>query len=158
MACEQYGHVDRVSILQFLGGATGYHIQSVLQDKGIHQITIDTRRPSRTCTTVLCKSSGQMTELIEPSSRVPLESRDYLENLILNIVESNQHLECIALCGSLPPGITGSTYTHIANAKPDGVLLFLDACQELDVLKTGKVPLFSQNPSYPNSDISRLIF
>jgi fructose-1-phosphate kinase PfkB-like protein len=38
IACQQYGYVDKVSILQFTGGLTGSYIKSELNDKNVHHI------------------------------------------------------------------------------------------------------------------------
>lgn len=35
----------------------------------------------------------------------------------------------IALAGTFPPGISPELYTAVAEAKPQGVLLLLDACE-----------------------------
>jgi fructose-1-phosphate kinase PfkB-like protein len=86
-----------------------------------------------------------MTELIEPAGRVDAESRNKLESLALQVIKSWPNLECIALCGTLPPGISGSTYTLIAENKPDHVWLFLDAYQDISCLKTGKVDILKIN-------------
>ncbi|KAJ3053565.1 hypothetical protein HK097_003942 [Rhizophlyctis rosea] len=144
MACEQHGEKDKVSILQFIGGMTGSYIQRVLDEKGIHQISVPVAKGTRTCTTVLDKRTGEMTELIEPAGRVGAEERELLEKWAVTLLKDPK-LEAIALCGSLPPGITGSTYTLIAENKPEKCVLLLDACSDVDCLKTGKVDILKIN-------------
>ncbi|KAJ3039904.1 hypothetical protein HDV00_011687 [Rhizophlyctis rosea] len=144
MACEQHGEKDKVTILQPIGGMTGSYIQRVLDEKGIHQISVPVAKGTRTCTTVLDKRTGEMTELIEPAGRVGADERERLESLALLLLKDPK-LEAIALCGSLPPGITGSTYTLIAEHKPDKCVLLLDACNDVDCLKTGKVDILKIN-------------
>ncbi|KAJ3273889.1 hypothetical protein HK104_004212 [Borealophlyctis nickersoniae] len=144
MACEQYGEKDKITILQFVGGMTGKYIQSVLEEKGIHQINVPVGKGTRTCTTVLDKRTGAMTELIEPAGRVSAEERSLLESRAMELLKGRK-LEAIALCGSLPPGITGSTYTLVAENKPAGCTLLLDACDDIDCLKTGNVDILKIN-------------
>lgn len=55
-------------------------------------------------------------------------------------------LEGIALCGTLPPGVTGSTYAMIAQLKPVNCLLFVDACQDIEpCLESGMVDVLKIN-------------
>jgi fructose-1-phosphate kinase PfkB-like protein len=54
-------------------------------------------------------------------------------------------LEGIALCGSLPGGVTGSTFSTIIQNKTPSTVVFLDACRDLDVMKTGLVDILKIN-------------
>lgn len=73
-----------------------------------------------------------------------MQERDILENISQQLVQSPR-LEGIALCGSLPGGVTGSTFTTIIEHKKQSTIVFLDACKDLDVLKTGKVDILKVN-------------
>lgn len=147
MACEQYNCADQVTVLQFVGGITGSYIDAALTEKGIKHINVEIPRPTRTCTTVLCRATNTMTELIEPSANIDADSREELEKIAIHLLSSSAdtQLECIALCGTLPPGITGQSYTTIALHKPPHVLLFMDAAQEVQVLETGMVDILKVN-------------
>ncbi|RKP05653.1 Ribokinase-like protein [Thamnocephalis sphaerospora] len=147
MACEQYGQHDRVTLLQFVGGMTGTFITQVLEEKNIHQINVRTRKATRTCTTVLDQMAGDMTELIEPTGLIRRQEREeletYAETLIANGIGG---LRAIALCGTYPTGISGSTYARIARAKPANLVLLLDAYKDVtEVLSTGQVDIFKIN-------------
>ena len=75
------------------------------------------------------KFSGDMTELIEPAGRVELSEKALIETTIKALIINSPRLEAIALCGTLPSGITGSIYSMIANMKPEKCVLLLDAFQ-----------------------------
>jgi fructose-1-phosphate kinase PfkB-like protein len=145
IACEQHGHPARVTVLQTLGGLFGSHVARVLDEKEIHHVSVHVRGTTRTCTTALCLATGEMTELIEPAGRVEPENRKTVERIAQALVSQSPQMKCIALCGSLPPGITGSTYSYIATCKPSNVLLFLDAYKDVDCLATGKVDVLKIN-------------
>lgn len=78
-----------------------------------------------------------MSELIEPSGRVAPEELMELERVVKMMLSTSKKLEGIALCGTLPPGVTGSIYTLVAKMKPKGVILLLDAYQNSACLHTG---------------------
>jgi fructose-1-phosphate kinase PfkB-like protein len=147
MACEQYGQSDRVTLLQFVGGITGNFITQVLSEKNIHQVNIPTKKATRTCTTILDKYVGDMTELIEPTGLISNQERELLEKKAETLIYNGKDtLQAIALCGTFPTGITGSTYARIARAKPDHIILLLDAYKDVtEILSTGKVNIFKIN-------------
>ena len=80
IACSQYGETDKVTVrsgllikvFQATGGMTGKYISAYLDELGIEHITgmpttsspVPVSKTTRTCTTVLDKKSGAMTELI----------------------------------------------------------------------------------------------
>ncbi|TPX33031.1 hypothetical protein SmJEL517_g04023 [Synchytrium microbalum] len=164
MACEQYGHKEKVSIIQPLGGMTGRHIKQVLEEKGLHQLTVPVTKSTRTSTTILDKRSGSMTVLIEPAGRVATQELALIESTLHSILtnmpsptpaSSHHHhtspsrktpLEAVAICGTMPPGITGSTYALIAQLKPSNCILFCDACQDVEpCLESGMVDILKIN-------------
>ncbi|KAI9144853.1 Ribokinase-like protein [Paraphysoderma sedebokerense] len=117
IACQQYGAGDKVSIAQFIGGMTGIYIEKVLEEKSIDQFNVVTNKPTRTCTTVLDFLTGATTELIEPSSRIASEEKSSMETLLTSLIHNSKNLKGIAVCGTYPSGIDGSTYEFIAKLK-----------------------------------------
>ncbi|KAK6097452.1 hypothetical protein MT418_003071 [Batrachochytrium dendrobatidis] len=145
IACAQYGESDKVSVIQFVGGMTGRYIQAFQEENNISHISINTQKATRTCTTILDERTGEMTQLIEPAARVEAAQSVQLEKLVRDVISNSPKIEAIALCGTLPPGLTGSTYTLIAQLKPPGVVLLLDAYQFPDCLLTGNVDILKIN-------------
>ena len=104
-------------------------------------------KTTRTCTTILDGSTGNMTELIEPAGRVDQHERLVLENTIKDLIQHSpkfdilKRIEGIALCGTLPPGLSGSIYTLVCTKKPKNCLILLDAFQNIECLTTGIIYL-----------------
>lgn len=73
-----------------------------------------------------------MTELIEPAGRIGTEERELIETTLQSLIKESSRLEGIALCGTLPPGLTGSIYSLACEAKPDNCIVLLDAFQNID--------------------------
>lgn len=111
IACSEYKEGDRLTVLQFVGGLTGQYIKAYLDERKIHHISVMTNAMTRTCTTVLNRSDGSMTELIEPSGRIDGHERQAMEKILTRVLtggsQKNQDsdqkaLEGIALCGESP--------------------------------------------------------
>ena len=90
IACAQYGELDKVTVVQAVGGMTGKYCEAYLDEVGIHHITsnyvcnaVKVGKTTRTCTTILDLLSGDMTEVTR--------------------------IEGIALCGTSPSNETIST-------------------------------------------------
>jgi fructose-1-phosphate kinase PfkB-like protein len=94
---------------------------------------------------VLDKKTGDMTELIEPAGKVEVSEKNMIEATVKELIVNSKSLEGIALCGTLPPGITGSTYTMITQMKPNDCVVILDAYQNIECLQTGKVNILKIN-------------
>ncbi|KAH9258792.1 hypothetical protein BSLG_001842 [Batrachochytrium salamandrivorans] len=145
IACGLYGDGDKLTVMQIVGGMTGRYIQAFLDERKIQHISINTRKATRTCTTILDERTGEMTQLIEPAARVDSTESNQLEQSIRYVIENSPKIEAIALCGTLPPGLTGYIYTLIAQLKPPNVLLLLDAYQNTECLRTGHVDILKIN-------------
>jgi fructose-1-phosphate kinase PfkB-like protein len=64
IAVSQYGEKDKVTVFQCVGGMTGKYIEAYLDELEIDHVTIPLSKTTRTCTTVLDRQTGDMTELI----------------------------------------------------------------------------------------------
>lgn len=89
IACSQYGEMDKVTVVQAVGGMTGKYCEAFLDEVGIHHVTIKLGKTTRTCTTILDLLSGNMTELIEPAGRVDQHERSMLENTIKDLITTS---------------------------------------------------------------------
>lgn len=145
IACSQYNETDKVTVLQCTGGMTGSYISAYLDELHIEHITIPLSKTTRTCTTVLDKNTGAMTELIEPAGRVEVSEKKIIEEVIKQLVISSKRLEAIALCGTLPPGLNGTIYMNICMVKPNDCVILLDAFQNIECLSSGKVDILKIN-------------
>ncbi len=113
------------TVFQFAGGETGEKICAYLDAELISHSSVTVDKPTRTCTTCLCGSSKEMTELIEPSGEISAEaSLELLTRIKKHVPESAG----VALCGTFPPGISPDFYLSIAKeASKQKRPLILDA-------------------------------
>lgn len=133
-------------LFQFAGGDTGKSICTGLNEEKINHTTIPVDSSTRVCTTCLCKKTGVMTELIEPSS--PLNEQQLA--LMFNAVEKDIH-KCIglAICGTIPQGTDIEIYIKIALlANKHNIPLLIDSWQNIQpVLKISQNTILKINYS-----------
>ncbi len=129
-------------VAHFLGGDTGDFITQQLGTEKIPQLTVKTTAPTRTCTTLLCRATGEMTELIDPSPAITeAEADEMRKRLRAQLPDA----DAIALCGTFPPSVPPSLYAEIARSKGTALLL-LDAYRNVEeVLSTGMVDILKIN-------------
>ncbi len=123
-------------LLQFAGGENGAHIERDLAAEALTHRTVRTRNPTRCCITCLCKESGSMTELIEPSYPTTLaEMRQILDALDAELPGAR----FAALCGTLPTGTPPSLYVEVAKrVHAAGIPLLVDCFRDIEpVLELG---------------------
>ena len=117
----------------WVGGFAGQFIESELLREGIQPDFIHTNFESRTCTSILDRARGTMTEIYEHGEPVPLEKinelRDHFRQLIGNY-------KAVTLSGSLPPGVPSDFYAELIQiARKENVMTFLDTSG--DALRKG---------------------
>lgn len=126
----------------FLGGDTGAFIRQALAGEGIPLVAREGSAPTRVCTSVLCRATDTLTELIDPSDPVRPEDAAALLEDILRMLP---RLRGIALCGTFPPGVEASFYESIARNK-GGIPLLLDGYRGVGpTLATGAVDILKIN-------------
>jgi tagatose 6-phosphate kinase len=93
-----------------LGGATGEQIRGDFARRGIAARWIETKTPTRVCTTLLDQATGTTTELVENSS--PLLAEE-LGAFVDAFAEESQAADTVVLSGSLPNGTPSSVYRRL---------------------------------------------
>ena len=112
----------------WVGGFAGQFIETELHREGMQTDFIYTDFESRTCTSILDRENGTMTEIYEKGEPVPAEKVDELRDHIRKNIEK---YKAITLSGSLPPGVPSDLYADLIEiAKEAGVLTFLDSSGE----------------------------
>lgn len=115
----------RTRLFQFSGGGNGERHEAELRTEGILFHRILTTAETRCCLTCLDQATGEMTELIEPSSPVTPEEASAMAALFA------EHLPAAAgaaIVGSLPDGTDPELYFRITQlAKEQGVPILFDA-------------------------------
>lgn len=121
-ALKKLGETPVVS--GWVGGSSGQFIEKELRREGIQTDFIHTDFESRTCTSILDREKGTMTEIYEVGESVPLEKINELRDHILTIIGK---YKAVTLSGSLPPGVPSGFYADLIEmARKENVLTFLD--------------------------------
>jgi tagatose 6-phosphate kinase len=117
----------------WVGGFAGQFIETELHREGIRTDFIHADFESRTCTSILDRSKGTLTEIYETGEIIPQDKIDELYDHIQAVIGD---YKAVTLSGSLPPGVAPDFYAGIINiAKAAGVLAFLDTSG--DALRKG---------------------
>ncbi|KAJ1667176.1 hypothetical protein IW140_001570 [Coemansia sp. RSA 1813] len=154
---EYYGTAKRVTLLQILGGPTGMQIEAMEAALGFDFITVRTGLATRTCTTCLDKSTGQMTEMVGVSGAIDCES-EYVR-IATELLQSKEQSppKALALCGTFPPGLRSTAVAQIVTAKMPGTLVFVDAVQDIQpVLATQCIDILKVNSAEVLSILSNV--
>ena len=116
-------------VFQFAGGKTGKHITDALEEEGLPCFTVLLDGETRTCSTVLCRKTCTMTELIEPSAPVSQTALDAMLSAIRTALET---ADALALCGTCPPGTPPGYYALLASeARKRKRFVFADVFQNI---------------------------
>jgi 1-phosphofructokinase family hexose kinase len=114
---------QEVLAIGFLGGDTGRLVRQDLDTTGIPHDFIEVTPKTRTCTTVIDRSAGTVTELVEETR--PVEASAY-EGLLRTLDLNVRRAGGLVLSGSLPPAAPSDFYArcaHLARAAKLPVIL-----------------------------------
>ena len=99
--------------IALIGGPSGDGIERELDGLGVPATFVRSRRPTRACTTILDRSSGETTELVENAGAVePDEIGAFREAY----AAAARTARMAVLSGSLPPGAGASFYRDLMEA------------------------------------------
>ena len=114
--------------LSVLGGRAGAMIEEELATLGVRARWINDPATTRTCTTIIERSSGEITELVENAAMIEARS---CEAFLSALRQAAQAAQWVILSGSLPP-IAGrpsprSLYREMLECLPSTARVILDA-------------------------------
>ena len=119
--------VARPVVFQFSGGKNGCDLESWLRREGIESVSRGIGGETRCCTTVLCRKTASMTELIEPSPAIDGDDADFLRKHILDALPD---ADALALCGTLPNNTPDDFYAGLAKtAVQAGKIVLADSVE-----------------------------
>jgi tagatose 6-phosphate kinase len=109
----------------FLGGDRGEELRKVLDGLGIELDFVAVSARTRQCVTILDKSAGTHTELVEEGP--PVSASDYEK--LLEIVQRRVHgCRAVVMSGTIPAGGPADLYAHVTQlAREAEALSILDA-------------------------------
>jgi tagatose 6-phosphate kinase len=93
----------RVTALGILAGRSGDWISEMLDARGVDARWVRSDGETRTCVSILDRSTGGMTEIYERGEPIGTDSWEALEGLVAGELGRGD-VAAIALSGSLPPG------------------------------------------------------
>lgn len=103
-----------------VGGAAGERIRREFESWGIPAAWVETQAPTRICTTLIDRRSGQATELVENAAPVSAaEARQFLASYS----ERAAHARLAILTGSLPAGVPPTFFRDLLLATPCAAIL-----------------------------------
>jgi 1-phosphofructokinase family hexose kinase len=122
---------EQIRTLSMIGGRGGEEIQREFAAAEIDARWIETETPTRVCTTILDKSTGVTTELVEESG-VPTEQA--LADFEAAYAEESQDAGIVVLSGSLPPGVPTDFYHRLLQQTTCRVVLDIRGPELLEAL------------------------
>ena len=109
----------------FNGGDTGRFLGAYLAAHGVTCAFTRTSWPTRTCTTLIDRASGEVTELVE-EARCP--TPDLLRRFERRALALLRQAAAVVICGTLPPGVREDFWARLAaEARLRRVPLIIDS-------------------------------
>ncbi|HET9521443.1 MAG TPA: hexose kinase [Candidatus Limnocylindrales bacterium] len=115
-----------VTVVALLGGHAGTWIADRLADAGVGASLVEVAAETRTCVTVVDRSSGQLTEFYEAGEPLEAGAWDRLEAAVVAELDRGG-VAGLAMSGSLPPGAPADGYARLVRlAGERSVAAFVD--------------------------------
>ena len=122
---------DKISafVLQPVGGYTGDLLREALLAENFPEVSVPTSASTRICSTLICGKTKTITEIIEPSEKLPEADVKTLETRAEQLLAES---DALAVCGTFPPGILPDFYaSFIRKARGKGLPVIVDAYKEI---------------------------
>jgi len=103
----------RVTVVGVLGGRSGDWIETALADRGVDARWARFAGETRTCVSILDRSTGAITEIYERGEPIDPAAWEGLERLVADELRRGD-VGALALSGSLPPGAPSDGFGRIA--------------------------------------------
>jgi tagatose 6-phosphate kinase len=106
--------------LALVGGHSGEAIRREFAELGVSSRWIISQTPTRVCTTILDRESGQTTELVENAGAISPHELDAFREAYF---EEAARADVVVLTGSLPAGVPTTFYRDLIQKTPGRVVL-----------------------------------
>ncbi len=129
------------SVVAVIGGHAGAWYRAALEARSIPLHAVDVEGETRTCLSVLDKSTGTLTEFYEPG--VTLSTTDWarVEAAVREALAIDAAGAVVVLAGSLPPGASADAYARLAAVASDaGARAIIDVGGEPLAVSLGANP------------------
>jgi 1-phosphofructokinase family hexose kinase len=116
-----------VVAIALLGGHAGAWIEERLAELGVATRTIPVDGETRTCISVLDRSTGQLTEFYEPGPPISTTAFAQLEAAVEEELATGS-VRVLAMSGSLPSGVSRDGYGRLVSmARDRGITTIIDS-------------------------------
>ena len=148
----------RVTAVAIVGGRTGEWIADRLASIGLEASLVRTRGETRTCLSVLERSTGNLTEFYEPGEAIDPETWPRLEEAVAGELARGD-VAAVSMSGSLPPGAPSDVYGRIIRlAAERNAATFVDAGgQALDMALAARPSVVKVNAAEAGSVVGMVI-
>lgn len=106
--------------LTILGGDTGKFVEQELRKLQVDVEVVHSETPTRICTTLVDRTTGQATELVENAGPVSAETLQQFSDRFHLIANQCSH---VLLIGSLPKGVPSDFYRQLVQDCPAKVIM-----------------------------------
>ena len=103
----------RVTVVGIVGGRSGDWIRDEIDARGIQARWASSAALTRTCVSILDRSTGEMTEIYERGEPIEATAWEELERAVTAALSAGD-VAAVALSGSLPPGAPQDGFGRIA--------------------------------------------
>jgi 1-phosphofructokinase family hexose kinase len=100
-------------IVAVLGGYAGDWYADALGRLGIDLSAVSVDGETRTCTSILDRSTGELTEFYEPGLTVPDDAWPRVESALIDALGDEPEACLVLLAGSLPPDMPDDAYRRL---------------------------------------------
>jgi tagatose 6-phosphate kinase len=101
------------SVVPVVAGHAGAWLEEALAARGLATRPVRIPGESRTCLSVLDRSTGQLTELYEPGPELDEAGWAAVEAAVVAELASEPETAVVVVAGSLPPGVPPDAYARI---------------------------------------------
>ena len=100
-------------VVGVIGGHAGAWYKGTLEGYGVDLFAVTAEGETRTCLSLLDRSTGELTEFYEPGLTVPAEAWPLVERALVDALNPGPQNTVVLLAGSLPPGVPEDGYRRL---------------------------------------------
>lgn len=125
-------HLGAASLtLSTFGGETGLAMRAEFESLGVPATWVESRVPTRVCTTLLDQTHGTMTELVENSAAAPADEYDRFAEVFAELASQ---ADWVILSGSLPQRAPAGFYRRLMSTTTARFVLDIRGAELIECL------------------------
>lgn len=136
---RRLGH--EVALVQVVGGVNGERLEAYCREAGVRPLGVRVSSETRVCSTLIDRTTNQVTEVIEPFS---VSAQEHVVEQVLEAVGRESTCDALVMSGTAPAGVDPEIYLQIAR-RVKAPLVVLDVVRELSPGLLAEVHLLKIN-------------